>query len=142
MKKISILILLLTSAGILLLNSCKKEKLVIDKQELPTLHPHAKTWSHVAARAAYSGFPETMETGSKTAYAAADVTLGTGSWNFNDALLGNLSSDRKNGLKSARIQNLGMLTMNFNVTSGAYQVSVAHAIFGTDAAKRAAQEMG
>ena len=40
---------------------------------------------------------ENFESGTKTAYAAASVTLATGSWNFNDALIGNLSTDRKNG---------------------------------------------
>lgn len=75
---------------------------------------------------------ETFETGAKTAYAAADVTLGTGVWNLNDALLGNLSTDRKNGAQSARIRNSGKLTMKFNLSGGASTVSVKHAVFGTD----------
>ncbi|HWZ35208.1 MAG TPA: hypothetical protein VNW51_03570, partial [Mucilaginibacter sp.] len=43
---------------------------------------------------------EDFESGSKTAYAAADITLFTGSWNFNDAVIGNLATDVKNGTKS------------------------------------------
>lgn len=78
-------------------------------------------------------FPETFETGSKTAYATADVMLGTGSWNFNDALLGTSTSDRKNGTKSARIQNSGMITMNFDATNGASKITVYYAKYGTDA---------
>ena len=81
----------------------------------------------------YSGFPETFESGTKTSYAAADVTLSTGSWNLNDALIGTLASDAKNGLKSVRIQNSGTVTMNFNVNIGASSVSVYYAKFGTDA---------
>ena len=74
---------------------------------------------------------ENFETGAKTAYAAANVTLGTGIWNFNDALLGNLSTDRKNGSQSARVRNSGTLTMEFDLT-GATSVSVQHAVFGSD----------
>ncbi len=82
----------------------------------------------------YTGFPETMEAGTKTSYAAADVVLQTGSWNLNNALIGVSLSDRKNGNKSIRIQSTGIVTMNFNLTSGATLVSVQHAKYGADAA--------
>ena len=74
---------------------------------------------------------EGFEAGGKTAYAAANVTLGTGSWHMNDALTGNLSTDRKTGAFSARIRNTGLVRMNFN-KSGAGTVSIQHAAFGTD----------
>ena len=38
---------------------------------------------------------EGFEAGGKTAYAAANVTLGTGSWFMDDALTGNLSTERQ-----------------------------------------------
>lgn len=76
---------------------------------------------------------EGFETGSKTAYTAADVTLSTGVWNLNDALIGNTTSDIKSGTASARVRNLGKLTMKFNRTNGAGQVEVKHAKYGTDA---------
>jgi endonuclease G, mitochondrial len=44
---------------------------------------------------------EGFEAGGKTAYAAANVALGTGSWFMDDALTGNLSTDRKTGLWSS-----------------------------------------
>ena len=78
-------------------------------------------------------FNETFESGTKTAYAAADVQLATGFWNFNDALIGNLSTDRKTGAASARIRNAGSLSMDFDVAS-AGTVTVQHAVFGTDGA--------
>src|SRR5215510_7666891 len=74
---------------------------------------------------------EGFEAGGKTAYAAGNVTLGTGSWFMNDALTGNLSTDRKTGAFSARIRNTGLMHMNFNKT-GAGTVSIQHAVFGTD----------
>jgi endonuclease G, mitochondrial len=76
-------------------------------------------------------FNETFESGTKTSYAVADVLLGTGWWNFDDALIGNLSTDRRTGAASARVRNIGSISMDFNVT-GAGTVSVQHAIFGTD----------
>jgi endonuclease G len=82
-------------------------------------------------RARAQTFDETFETGTKTAYATADVQLATGSWNFNDALIGNLSTDRKVGTASARIRNVGIVQMNFNRPS-AGTVSLQHAVFGTD----------
>ena len=49
---------------------------------------------------------ERFESGSKGAYAAGNVTLGSGVWNMNDALIGNLSSDVKNGAQAARVRNI------------------------------------
>lgn len=74
---------------------------------------------------------EGFEAGGKTAYAAANVTLGTGSWYLDDALTGNTTSDRKVGSYSARVRNVGRARMNFNVAS-AGTVSVQHAKYGTD----------
>jgi endonuclease G len=82
---------------------------------------------HVSAQTFNEGF----ESGTKTAYATADVQLATGWWNFNDALIGNLSTDRKNGTASARIRNVGIIQMDFDVTS-AGTVTIQHAIFSSD----------
>ncbi|OUJ76150.1 hypothetical protein [Hymenobacter crusticola] len=79
-----------------------------------------------------TGFPETFETGTKTAYTTGNVTLGSGSWTLNDALLGNTTADAKTGSQSARIRNVGTLTMNANTTAGVGVVTVQHAVYGTD----------
>ena len=75
---------------------------------------------------------EGFEAGGKTAYAAANVALGTGSWYLDDALTGNTTSDRKTGSWSTRVRELGKIRMNFNVSS-AGTVSVQHAKYGADA---------
>src|ERR1044071_8247085 len=72
---------------------------------------------------AQSSTTETFESGTKTSYAAADLFLTTGWWFLNDALIGNLSTDRKTGTASARVRNTGSLTMDFDVL-GAGTVSV------------------
>jgi endonuclease G len=76
---------------------------------------------------------EGFEAGGKTAYAAGNVTLGSGQWHMSEALTGNLSSDRKTGAYAARIRETGRVRMNFNVAS-AGTVSAQHAVFGTDGA--------
>lgn len=76
-------------------------------------------------------FVEGFEAGGKTAYAAGNITLGSGSWYLDDALTGNTTSDRKTGSYSARVRNVGKIRMNFNASS-AGTVSVQHAKYGTD----------
>jgi endonuclease G, mitochondrial len=78
------------------------------------------------------GIAEDFESGTKTAYAIASVTLGTGSWTMDDALIGNTTSDAKVGTQSARVRNIGKLEMNFNFASGASTVTVQHAVYGAD----------
>lgn len=80
-----------------------------------------------------STLSEGFDTGSKGSYTTGNVTFTSGAWALNDALLGNSSSDAKNGTQSVRIRNSGKLTMGFNFATGAKTVSVAHAMFGSDA---------
>lgn len=74
---------------------------------------------------------EAFESGSKGSYTAGNVTLATGSWYMDNALIGNLSTDKKNGLQAARIKAAGSISMNFNA-AGAKTVKISHANFGTD----------
>lgn len=80
---------------------------------------------------AQTSFSENFEAGGKTAYAAANAALSSGSWYLDDALTGNSTSDRKTGSWSARVRNVGKLRMNFNAAS-AGTVSIQHAKYGTD----------
>ncbi len=130
MKKI--FLMLSMTAMVLSFSNCKKEAKPSVATVSTTVTPTTIAGNGLQA-AVYTGFPETFETGSKGAYAAGNVTLTTGSWNLSDALLGSLTGDHKNGSQAVRIQNTGMLTMNFDKTNGATQVTIAHAIYGTDA---------
>lgn len=80
---------------------------------------------------AATNLSEGFEAGGKSAYAAASVTLGSGSWYLDEALTGNTTSDRKVGSYSARVRNTGVVRMNFNVAN-AGTVSVQHAVYGSD----------
>jgi endonuclease G, mitochondrial len=76
---------------------------------------------------------EGFESGTKTAYAVADVTLGSGTWNLSEALIGTSTSDLKTGAKAARVRYSGRISMRFDRTAGAGTVTVRHGSFGTDA---------
>jgi endonuclease G len=88
-----------------------------------------QSFARVASAATIEGF----ESGTKTSYAAADVFLSTGWWYLDDALVGNLSTDRKTGAASARIRNTGSVNSDFDFASAA-TVTIQHAVFGTDGA--------
>ncbi len=90
----------------------------------------ALTFTIAAATVTVEGF----EVGSKTSYAAADVTLSTGSWNLSNALIGTSSSDRRIGAACARVKINGTMTMNFDLKSGAGTVAIKHAKYGRDGA--------
>ena len=78
-----------------------------------------------------AGAFEDFETGVKSSYAVASVTLASGPWTFSDALIGTTFSDRFNGLKSARIR-AGFIRMDFDKTTGAGTVTVNAAFYGID----------
>ncbi len=73
---------------------------------------------------------EDFESGSKGVYSSGTVKLGTGTWMFDDALIGTLDSDKKRGSQSARIRN-GHIAMKFD-TFGAGEVRFNFAHFGGD----------
>ncbi len=74
---------------------------------------------------------EDFEEGSKNGYAPATITLGTGEWLFNDALIGTLEGDKKNGTRSARIRD-GFIEMEFDHPEGMSELSFYAANFGND----------
>jgi len=72
-----------------------------------------------------------FEGASKTSYSAGSITLGSEHWYLNNALVGTLSGDAKNGSKSVRIRYTGSLEMQFEVTDPT-NVSFYYAKFGSD----------
>jgi endonuclease G len=75
---------------------------------------------------------EGFEAGTKFAYAAADVALGSGTWTMDEALIGTSTSDVMTGTRAARIRDSGRITMLFDLDDGAGTVTINHASFGSD----------
>lgn len=116
-----------------ILSSCTKES------SAPVAEPAATPFSvtdplgsKLSVNTITQTFDETFESGTKTAYATGTVALTSGTWTLNDALIGTSTSDAKNGSKSVRIRNTGILTMGFDVASGSSTVTIQHAVYGTD----------
>ncbi|MFD2284692.1 DNA/RNA non-specific endonuclease [Pedobacter petrophilus] len=126
LKKLSLMAVLCLG-----LAACKKENQIEPQTDIFEQKLNSKA-ATASAQAIVAGFPENFESGTKGSYTTANVTLTSGSWSLNDALIGNLAADAKNGSQSVRIRNTGMLSMNFDV-NGASVVSIAHAKYGTDA---------
>ena len=85
-----------------------------------------------AQQPAPAPFPETFETGSKGAYEAADEPLATGSWHFQDALVGSSPQDHKLGARAARLRTLGRLGMRFDAAAGVRRITISAAAYGSD----------
>ncbi|MEO6498291.1 MAG: DNA/RNA non-specific endonuclease, partial [Mucilaginibacter sp.] len=75
---------------------------------------------------------ETFENGKKAKYSKADISLTTGSWTFDDAIIGKQKTDAKIDNAAARIRN-GAIIMNFDVYD-VTQVTIKHAKYKTDKA--------
>lgn len=75
---------------------------------------------------------ENFENAFKNSYTGEEVVFSDGTWYFEDALLGSLSSDAKNGSQSVRMRGAGKITMNFDLPDGADNVSLSYAKFGRD----------
>jgi endonuclease G len=73
---------------------------------------------------------EDFEMGTKAAYAIGPVTIKTGIWSFDDALLGKLATDIKNNTQSVRLRT-GKIEMNFDIDSLS-MIKISHAKFGSD----------
>ncbi|WP_435315511.1 DNA/RNA non-specific endonuclease [Cellulophaga fucicola] len=89
---------------------------------------------HVSKVQKTESFMETFETTSKGSYAGNAITINSGIWYLEDALIGSLANDRKYGAKSIRIRNNGYAVMNFNMDNGASTVRIRHAVYGTNGA--------
>jgi endonuclease G len=79
-------------------------------------------------------FPETFEAAEKGAYSTADETLTSGSWRFEEALIGSSNQDHKNGQHAARLRGQGRLRMNFDASGGVQVIKVTSAAYGSDPA--------
>src|SRR5258706_13722096 len=100
---------------------------------LSTQHPLAKvpmekrmvTHGNLA-----SPLSEDFESGTKPSYTAGTVQFTSGVWFLNNALIGTLATDQKDGSRSVRIRNTGSIRMDFDYTDGASTIIVKHAAFG------------
>ena len=79
---------------------------------------------------------ENFEDGEKASYTGANVDLASGTWYFNDALLGSLGNDKFNGSQGVRMDRRngksGSITMLFDKSDGADVISFVSANYGSN----------
>ena len=78
-------------------------------------------------------YTNTWEGASKGSYASGTVAIAGITWWMDDALIGNLANDRKNGANSARVQNAGVIGMQSSTNMGLSSITFLYAKYGTDA---------
>ncbi|MBS0028167.1 DNA/RNA non-specific endonuclease [Chitinophaga sp. 22321] len=114
----------------IIISGCSKKELLTP---LPDEHSKPSKIKGANVEAVTFLLQENFEWGNKGSYADADVQLASGSWNLSDALIGSLVSDRREGQKSIRVRNGGMVHMNFDLQlSSDANVTVKHGVFGND----------
>jgi hypothetical protein len=91
----------------------------------------ATPFIHVKAATDEIIFTEGFNANLKTAYTKGDVTLPSGKWTLDNALLGNGATDRKNGTYSVRAQVKAAIYMTFD-KSDVKDLKFKYANFGTD----------
>lgn len=104
-------------------SACKKSNDTVTNNPVPT-----DTTSNPISSPAKENF----ESGTKDSYDPSSISLSTGKWHFNNAVIGTTGDDRRNDNKSARIQGKGSISMNFDIVGGVYRVAIISGVFGTD----------
>ena len=98
--------------------------------------PPARKISHKKndrPKAAMPLVAEDFESGSKTNYNNGEVVLSSGSWQFKDAVTGDLEADHKTGAQALRIRHNGSAGMNFDIAAeGTVTVTLKYALYGKD----------
>lgn len=123
MKKLFFLRALLVLQVLLFFNACSPGEETTSNNEISNFNFSVD---------ASGNYLEDFENAYKNSYAGDIVSFPDGNWYFDDALLGTLSSDSKNGSQSVRIRGNGIITMNFDLPEGADNLSLSYAKFGRD----------
>jgi endonuclease G len=122
MKKLLLLRGLFLLQVLFLFNACSPED-AVSSDDMYTLNFTVD---------ANGNYLENFEDAFKNSYTSGEVNFPDGNWYFEDALLGTLSNDTKNGSQAVRIRNSGKITMNFDLPEGADNLSLSYAKFGRD----------
>jgi endonuclease G, mitochondrial len=81
-----------------------------------------------------SNFPEGFDGASKSRYEGGNVTVSSGQWYLDNAVMGGAENDQKNGTKAVRMKEMAKLTMNFDCPNGIQQVRFKYGVYQLDKA--------
>ena len=81
-----------------------------------------------------TNFPEGFDGASKSRYEGGNVTVSSGQWYLDNAMMGGAENDQKNGTKAVRMKETAKLTMNFDCPNGIQQVRFKYGVYQLDKA--------
>ena len=79
-----------------------------------------------------SNFPEGFDDASKSRYEGGNITVSSGQWYLENAVIGGADNDQKEGVKSIRMKETAKLRMNFDIQSGIQQVRLKYGVYQLD----------
>ena len=79
-----------------------------------------------------TNFPEGFDGASKSRYEAGIISVASGQWYLDNAIMGGAENDQKNGSKAVRMKETAKLTMNFDCPNGIQQVSFKYGVYQLD----------
>ena len=77
-------------------------------------------------------FPEGFDDASKSRYEGGNITVTSGQWYLENAVMGSADNDQKDGLKAIRMKEKAKLRMNFDIPSGIQQVRFKYGVYQLD----------
>ena len=92
-------------------------------------NPQPSTQTKVA-----TNFPEGFDGASKSRYEGGNISVASGQWYLDNAIMGGADNDQKNGAKSVRMKETAKLTMNFDCPNGIQRVQFEYGVYQLDKA--------
>jgi endonuclease G len=79
-----------------------------------------------------ANFPEGFDDASKSRYEGGNITVSSGQWYLENAMMGSVDNDQKDGIKAVRMKETAKLRMNFDIPSGIQQVRFKYGVYQLD----------
>ena len=98
---------------------------------IPSTNTNTSSTSNVRTKVA-SNFPEGFDEASKSRYEGGNVTVSSGQWYLENAIMGGADNDQKDGIKAVRMKEMAKLRMNFDIQSGIQQVRFRYGVYQLD----------
>ena len=98
---------------------------------IPSTNTNTSSNSNVRTRVA-SNFPEGFDEASKSRYEGGNITVSSGQWYLENAIMGGADNDQKDGTKAVRMKEMAKLRMNFDIQSGIQQVRFRYGVYQLD----------
>lgn len=98
---------------------------------IPSINTNTSSSSNVRTKVA-SNFPEGFDEASKSRYEGGNITVSSGQWYLENAIMGGADNDQKDGVKAIRMKETAKLRMNFDIQSGIQQVRFRYGVYQLD----------